>query len=76
MLGHFGSLQWVSLNKENKINKFHKFIWVIGRKLNFFSKVLQVVKLKKIEQNKFYEFIWVFWKMKKKKLKVEENKFL
>ena len=66
MLGHFGSLQWVNLNKGNKRNKFHKIYLGYWEKNNFFSKVLQVVKLKKIEQNRFYEFIWVFWKMKKK----------
>ena len=46
MFGNFlGVLQCVKLGKIKK--KFYKFIWFIGRKL--FSKVLQFVKLKKIE---------------------------
>ena len=36
----------VKLEKESKENKFYKFIWFRGEKKN--SKVLQVVKLKKI----------------------------
>ena len=31
-----------------------------------FSKVLQCVKLEKINKIKFTKFIWFYWKMKKK----------